>query len=108
MSSQIFRKVVPIEDLIKLFVNICIREDNYYILSNDSFKRGLLDNSIPEFIDFCKPFYFSSKQKYLERKLSFNSFVTIIRQICKTHNIAYKSQIKYNKSSYTIDYYIYV
>ncbi len=108
MTSQIFRKIIPKEDLIKLFDNTCLKEDDYYILSKDSFKRGMLDNSIPEFMDFCKPFYFSSKQKYLERKLCFNSFITIIRQICKTHNIPYKSQIKYCKSSYTIDYFIYI
>jgi hypothetical protein len=49
-----------------------------------------------------------SKRKYLEKKLSFNTFTTILRQICNFNKIKYISQIKYDKSSYGIEYYIYI
>ena len=35
------------------------------------------------------------------------SFITIIRQVCKKNHIPFNSQIKYDKSSYDICYYIY-
>jgi hypothetical protein len=48
-----------------------------------------------------------SKQKYLERKLAYNNFTTILRQICNFCAINYTSVIKYDKSTYNIIYYIY-
>ena len=59
-------------------------------------------------MDSCKPFYHISKQKYLERKLTYNNFTTILRQICNFNKINYTSQIKYDKSTYDIIYYIYL
>ena len=46
--------------------------------------------------------------KYLDKKLTYNSFTTILRQICNYNKITYTSQIKYDKSSYEITYYIYI
>jgi hypothetical protein len=44
---------------------------------------------------------------YLERKMVYNSFTNIVRQICKLNNIMFTSQIKYNESKYNIDFFIY-
>ena len=54
------------------------------------------------------PYYHISKRKYLERKLTYNSFITVIRQICNFNKITYTSQLKYDKSTYDITYYIYL
>ncbi len=40
----------------------------------------MFNDVISKFIEECKPYYHVSKRKYLERKLTYNSFVTIIRQ----------------------------
>ena len=69
--------------------------------------RLIKENKIPEFLEMCKPYYHISKRKYLERKMSYNNFTTIIRQICNFNKIMYTSQIKYDKSNYNIVYYIY-
>lgn len=108
MSSQIFKKKIPNELLIQLLNNICIKEkyDKYYIINNDAYKRGLFNESILNFIENCKEYYHKSKMKYLERKLCYKSFITIIRQICNANNITYTSQIKYQSSTYDIIYYI--
>ena len=45
--------------------------------------------------------------KYLEKKQTYNSFTTIVRQICNFNKLTYTSKIKYNKSSYDIVYIIY-
>lgn len=108
MSNQIFKKNIPNEMLILLFNSITAKNDKYYLINNDAFKKGIFNNKIPEFIELLKTYYHLSKQKYLERKLTYNSFTTILRQICNYNKISYTSQIKYDKSKYFINYYMYI
>jgi len=107
MSMQIFKKNIPNEDFFNLLETICIKNDKYFIFNNISFKKGVFNGKIENFLSFCKDYYHLSKKKYLERKLTFNSFVTVLRQICNCNNITYTSQIVYDKSTYNIVYYIY-
>ncbi len=107
MSNQIFKRNVPNEILFGLFDSICVKNDRYYILNSDSFKKGVFKNLIQEFFDNCKQYYHISKKKYLEKKLKYNVFTTIVRQICNFNKIIYTSKIKYDKSTYDIVYYIY-
>lgn len=107
MSSQIFKKTIPTQILINLLNDIAVKTNKCYIFNNDSYKRGIFNESITPFVNTCKEYYHNSKIKYLERKLTYNSFVTIIRQICNHNKVVYTSQIKYDKSSYDIVYYIY-
>jgi hypothetical protein len=61
-------------------------------------------------VDFLKQiidYYHASKQFYIERKFTYNSFTNIVRQICKSNGITFTSQIKYNESQYNIDYFVY-
>ena len=107
MSAQIFKNIIPKKHLFDLFENISIKNDKYYIFNIESFKKGMFKEIIVNFIEACKPYYHISKRTYLEKKITYNSFITIIRQICKSNNITYTSQIKYDKSTYSIVYYIY-
>ena len=107
MSSQIFKNAIPNELLIKLLDDIAVKTEKYYILNNSSYKKGMFNNIIAKFIEDCKLYYHISKRKYLERKLTYNAFITIIRQICNFNKITYTSQIKYDKSTYDIIYNIY-
>jgi hypothetical protein len=106
-KSQIFKEAVPLELLIHLLNNICAKNDKHYILDTIAFKSGIFNGSIQQFIQDCKPYYFYSKLKYLDRKLTYKNFLTIIRQICNHNNLDYHSQIKYDKSKYEIVYTIY-
>jgi hypothetical protein len=107
MTSQIFKNNVPNEMFFHLLDSICIKNTNHYIFNRNSYKQGVFKESIPQFITECNPYYHISKRKYLERKLTYNSFTTILRQICNFNKITYTSQIKYDKSEYDIIYYIY-
>jgi hypothetical protein len=107
MSTQIFKKDIPNEIVFGLLENICMKNDKHYILNVDSFKKGVFNESIQKFFEDCKPYYHNSKKKYLEKKLTYNSFVTVVRQICNYNKLTYISQIKYTKSSYDIVYIIY-
>jgi len=105
--TQIFKNKIPTEDFFILLDNICIKNNNYYIFNNIAFKKGVFDESIQKFINYCIPYYHLSKRKYLEKTLTYNSFTTIIRQICNYNNIVFSSEIKYDKSKYNIVYFIY-
>ena len=107
MSTQIFKKKMPIDTLFSLLDKIANKSEKLYIFNSESYKKGLIQNEIANFLDSCKEYYHLSKQKYLERKLSYNSFTTVLRQICKYNKITYTTQIKYDKSTYSIIYFIY-
>ena len=107
MNSQIFKNKIPNELLLTLLADISVKTDKCFVFNNNSYKKGIFNETIPTFLEACKPYYHLSKRKYLERKINYNSFITILRQICNFNNITYTSQIKYDKSNYDIIYYIY-
>lgn len=79
---------------------------NYYILDNISFKKLEYHNLIDGFKQVIEPYYINSKKFYINRKLDYNKFATVIRQICKFYKIQYINKIIYDKSKYYIKYYI--
>lgn len=107
MSTQIFKNKIPNDFLFNLLDEISLKNDKYYIFNIDSFKKGVFKENITKFIQNCIPYYHISKRIYLEKKLTYNSFTTILRQICNLNKITYTSQIKYDKSKYDIVYYIF-
>ena len=108
MSFQIFKKQIPNELLFNLLDAICSKNEKHYVLNKNSFKKGIFDESILKYFSRFSEYYHSSKKKYLNKKLTYNSFMTVIRQICNFNKITYTSQIKYDKSTYDIIYYIYI
>jgi len=108
MSNQIFKSNIKVTDLFQLLDNICSKNEKHYVMNNAAYKRGIFTGDIVKFIDFCKPFYHISKYHYLERKPTYKSFATILRQICNCNNITYTSRVAYDKSTYEIIYYIYI
>lgn len=107
MSTQIFKTAIPKEMLITLLDRICLKNEKHYTLNSEIFKKGIFQGIIPNFIEEAKQYYHNSKKKYLERKLTYTNFTTILRQICNYTKITYTSKIKYDKSKYDIIYYIY-
>jgi len=107
MSSQIIKIKIPNELLFVLLEKICIKNDKYYTFNLNSYKKGMYTGDIPKFFQDCVPYYYVSKRKYLEKKITYKAFITVLRQICNYNKITYTSKIVYNKSEYNIDYYIY-
>ncbi len=109
MSSQIFKNKIPISIIVQLLEDIAVKSvaidtNAAYIVNNNVYKKGIFNGKILEFYELCRPYYHISKRKYLDKKMSYNSFITVIRQICNSKQITYTSQIKYDKSSYDIIY----
>lgn len=107
MSNQIFKTTVPIHLLYELLDKICSDSEKFYTIDDNVYKKMKYHNLFDEFVSNVKEHYHVSKQFYLTRKLTYNSFTNIVRQICKSVNIKTISSQKYNDSDYTIELYIY-
>jgi hypothetical protein len=105
--KQIFRKIVPGVILLSLLEKICLKTEKYFFIDYNCYKTMIYKQYHIPFQEKIKKYYHNSKQFYVERKFTYNSFITIIRQICKVNNIDFTSQIKYNESKYNIDYFVY-
>ena len=108
MSKQLFKIPIPSDILFSFLNELCITSDKYYIISNEIYKKGIFNNSIQEFIEKCTPYYHVSKKKYLERKMTYNNFTTILRQICNYTKTIFTTHFKYDKSKYNIVYHIFL
>ena len=108
MASQLFKTIVPKEDFVTFLSTCCDFDDNnnVYIVSNNSYKRAQLSETLQPFLDSIIECYHKSKQHYVSRKMNYTRFITVIRQICKSNTIPYVSKIRYDRSSYEIIYYI--
>jgi hypothetical protein len=107
MSIQIFKSAVMNEDVYTFLDGICMKNEKHYTLNKNAYKKGVFTNTIAAFFEKIRPHYHLSKRKYIDKKLTYNSFTTVIRQICNYNKITFTSQIKYDKSEYDIVYYIY-
>ena len=105
--SQLFKNKYDSEKFLIFLNKICIKKNNHFILTKDSYKRGQLLNILEPFMEDLKLYYFPSKQHYITRSMRFSYFVTIVRQLCKHLNLGWTSDITYDKSSYTMKYFIY-
>jgi len=105
-KSQLFKSIAPLDPLYELLEKICIYDGKFYILSKSSYKSGKFNNLIEPFCMKYIDYYHESKKKYVERKMDYNRFITIIRQICSVNSVFYEYKILYNKSTYDIVYYI--
>jgi hypothetical protein len=107
MTKQIFKSYIPNELFFSFLDKICLKTEKYYLIDMNSYRKMIFHNYNADFFNSIREHYHLSKQFYLDRKISYNSFTTIIRQICKANNVMFTSQIKYNESKYNIDYLVY-
>ena len=111
MSSNFKKKCdkKKLQDILRNFLILnCIYEKNYYIINNEIFKKYKLNNQLKDFIENIREYYINSKKYFLDRDISFNILLTIIRQICRYLKIEYIKKIIYNNNNYNIQYSIYL
>ena len=106
--SQLFKSIPKKEILIQLLTEHSVKEKKCYKLSPEIYKQMQYNDVIEPFLKLIKPHYHTSKQSYVDRKMTYPRFITILRHICKCHEINYTSIIKYSNSYYQIDYLFYI
>ena len=105
--SQLYKTAYPTEKLNEYITKLCERDESSYVFSKACFKRAQLTGLATEFVANVAPYYHKSKQKYADvSEMSYKLVVNILRQLCKFHDIPVESKIKYDKSTYEIDYII--
>lgn len=106
--SKIFKAHVPKHILFEFLEPICIKHSKYIVFDVNSFKKLQYNPSTYlSFIEILRNYYHDSQQFYLDRELTYNHLITIIRQICKLHSIKIEKKVTYSKFDYNTDYYIY-
>ena len=83
-------------------------KDQHYKINKAVFKKAIFHNAIVPFYASLKPSYHIGKQHYLERAITYGSFTSVLRQVCKANNVRYETAIIYDKSGYETEYRIYI
>jgi len=107
MSSQIFRSAVSKNTLHSFLESCAEKKHKYYTFTKTLFKAAQFKELIEPFCKSIEDNYYVSKRYYITRKMTYKNFVTVLRQICKYHQIPFISRIKYYKSTYDISYTIF-
>jgi len=108
-TNQIFKKPIPISILMDFLEKYAIKHNSkYYLVTKDTFKRANFFNDIESLCSNIVDYYYKCKQFYPNRTQTYKTFTTLIRQICRYNHIPFTSKIKYDKSKYEIQYYIYI
>lgn len=107
MCKQIFRKNVPPALLYELLSKICLKTEKYYCIDMNAFRKMTFHLYHEPFFRELLEYYHTSKQFYVTRPLTYNSFTTVIRQICKSNEIMFTSNLHYIHSKYNIDYFVF-
>jgi hypothetical protein len=107
MLKQIVKVPIPNSLLFDLLESTTLKTDKYYLVDINCYKKILFHKYHEPFLKRLRKHYYYSKLYYLDREFNYASFTNIVRQICKSNNIAFESKIIYHESTYTIDYFIY-
>jgi len=105
--KYLFRSHIPIDYLYDVLEKICVKKEKYYIIDFNSYRLLQFHDLYTNFAERIIQAYKPSKQKYVTRTLTYNSFVTIVRHICRINGIPFDTKFNYQYSLYNIDYYIY-
>ena len=107
MLKQIVKVPIPNSLLFDLLEKTTLKTDKYYLVDINCYKKILFHKYHEPFLKRLRKHYYFSKLYYLDREFNYASFTNIVRQICKSNNVAFESKIIYQESTYTIDYFIY-
>ena len=108
VDNQVFNQHIDCEILYKLLRIIShVDKNGRYIINRDIYKKMLFHELHFEFIAEMTAYYRPSKLFYINRPLTYNSFTTIVRHICRYGNINFVSKAQYRNTRYYTEYIIY-
>jgi hypothetical protein len=99
-GNQIF-KTIPDHTIVFGYLDdVCCRDRDYFVVDDIVHHRMRYDDRITRLYDYLRPFYHTSKQKYLDECCSRNGFLTVLRQLCKLYCIQFASKVVYRNGKY--------
>jgi hypothetical protein len=115
--KHVFVQKVPLSLLVDLLEKICSRLEGrgiengvrlYYYVSEYEYRKMVFEHLHIHFLDTLQNYYSSFFHRYYERDFTYNSFKTILRQICKIHNIVYEKENVIINSETVVRYRVYI
>ena len=102
--KQLFKLIPPI-DIFYKFLDLNFEyENNMYKITEMFFNKCIYKNTLNDFCEKISPFYHKSKQKFANINNVYTKFSIMIRHLSKLYEFEYKKNIKYDNSSYNIEY----
>jgi hypothetical protein len=77
-------------DFLSHISNDNVRDDKYYVVNVNSYRKSIADNSFGEFCDAIRSHYIPSRQRYVDSVDSYSRFLTVIRQVCRVTDMEIK------------------
>jgi hypothetical protein len=89
--TQIFIDEIPLFLLTDVLDKFFIKNKDAIEVDYIGYKKVMFHKYHIEWLDDVRKYYHKSKRFYVDRKFTYNSFVNILRQICRLYNIEYIS-----------------
>ena len=105
--TKVFRIDPPYEIFLEL-LNYCNDMRQYFICNYECYRKIIFHNQYREILDRLREYYYTSKQFYVDRRFDYNSFVVIMRQLCRAFNKDYSWKAKSTLGKIFLEYKIYV
>lgn len=105
--NQIFTKIPNKNLLFDLLNKICNYHEEYYRINKSVFKLANYYELLKSFCEELTPYYHKSKIFYINRQMNYKNFLTVIRQLCNSHNINFIYFNSFHDSTYEIVYKIF-
>jgi len=115
--KNVFVKKVPFSLLVGLLDRICSRIEGrgieeglrvYYYISEYEYRKMIFENLHMGFLNSIRDYYSTFFSRYWERDFTYNSFKTIVRQICKINGVRYEKEKVILNSETVVRYRIYL
>ena len=104
--KQLFKLMPPIDIFYTFLDSNFEYENNMYNITRICFNKCIYKNTLNDFFEKISPFYHKSKQKFTNINNEYTKFLTVLRHLSKLYEFAYKKNIKYDMSSYDVEYHI--
>lgn len=104
MKTNYFREPIPPTILTNLLNELCVINNKCFIMDMPTYHKGIHKGLIQKFMEDCRPYYTPSKQFYATNELTYKSFLTVVRHVCKINSIEYSHHIQYCHSIYQTIY----
>ena len=106
MKTNYFHSPIPSILLLTLLHELCVVINKTFIMDMSAYHNGIHKGVIQKFMEDCKAYYLPSKQFYTTNELTYKSFLTVVRHVCKINKIEYTHHIQYCHSIYQVVYHI--
>jgi len=104
----IFKELVPWEYMRILLSEICpsLSLNQLFVIDLNVYKKMIFLEKHYAFLETLKKHYRLEKHFYITREFTYNSFMTILRQICKSHQQPFHTELKFGRAFHNMVYYV--